>query len=160
MDNNNAPNQPEAPKEPASAPILDVQPPSQSSEPVVPSTPEIATQPDNQLADEPAVTETGAPDPVKRPEITAKHKHGAPVVPIIIALVIAAALAVVTVLAFKSAEKAAAPTTDGTNLTQQESEVTPQSVDDTSAEIDQALNSVDEAADFPESELSDQTLGL
>lgn len=141
MDDNNRSNKPQGT---ASAPVLDVQPSQQNDMPESPS--------------EPAVTETGAPDPVKRPEIAASNKHGAPVVPIIIALVIAAALAVVTILAFKNAEKAAAPTTN--NSTQQEAELTPESVDAATSEIDQSLNEVDEAADFPEDELSDQNLGL
>lgn len=165
MEENN-PNQPQESDQPRTAPMMDVQPPRQGDPPASPNAPStnvITPPPAEQPAEEPnPVTKTGAPDPIKRPEITATHKHSAPIVPIILALVIAAILAVVTILAFKN-NKAAAPTESAestNNLTQQEAPVTPESIDTTTAEIDQTLGELDENSDFPEDELSDQNLNL
>lgn len=86
-----------------------------------------------------------------------KPKHG-PVLVIIIAVIIAAALIGVTVFAYMQsqdtkkdtdhpAEQTTAPATTG-------------DVDNTTKEVDDAVNSVDDAKDMPESDLTDQTLGL
>lgn len=153
MENNNN-DQPQSPKEPVSAPILDVQPSQPSADPVDAD----AAAP----TDATPTTETGAPDPLKRPEIETPKHGNAPIVPIILAIVIAAVLAVVTVLAFKNTKPASSTTQTQTQNQpdQPASAVTPDSVDATSAEIDQVLGNIDEAADFPETELTDEALGL
>lgn len=148
-------NQSQDSNEPTSAPVMDVQ--SEQGNTAA------NTQPETEFTsvETTPVTETGAPDTIKRPELPATHKHGAPIVPIILAIVIAAILAVVTVLAFKSVDPVTPErATQSDDTSQSEAAVTPQSVDQTSAEVDEALNATDEAADFPDAELSDQSLGL
>ncbi len=162
-ENNTSPSQ--ETREPQNTPILDVQPPTPASTPVrsdVPSASNpsvVAPPPDEEQTSSSSTTETSTLDSVKQPVATVPHKHYAPIVPIIVALIIAAILAVITVLSFQNTN-APEPAKNTQTPTQAEAAVTPESIDDTSAEIDQALGGVDESSDFPEDALSDQTLGL
>lgn len=94
------------------------------------------------------------------PNPSSGHKTGAPVAAIIAAVVVAVGLAAVTVYAYISSNDKAANTTDtNQNETSNSPAVTEQDVDETSNEVDGALNSTEET-DFPDSELTDQSLGL
>ncbi len=173
---------PQSPQDqPTTAPIIDVQPPQQDigsgpasqnqadavapsfSSPTEPSSqPASMAEPSEQKkpTDSPGIPQ--APDPVKQPELTAPKKHGAPLLVIGVAIVVAAILAVFTIFAFSKQDKESPKPSAGLNETQQPAveQVTPQTVDNTSREVDEAIQSVDEAADFSEDELSDRALGL
>lgn len=176
MENNDEQNQGQAPAaQPTTAPILDVQPPKQDdiatpppeqetpaqptpSETPQPTTPSIESTPSPTSE---ASANPAAPDPVKQPELMAPKKHGAPVLVIVIALVVAAVLAVFTVLAFTQQDKNAAKKQPANGTAQQSPQaVTPGTVEETSDEVDAAINELDDLADFPEDELSNTSLGL
>lgn len=177
MDNNDEQNQGQAPAaQPTTAPILDVQPPKQGDIATPPPEQETPTQstpsetpqptaPPSESTPSPAseasVNPAAAPDPVKQPELMAPKKHGAPVLVIVIALVVAAVLAVFTVLAFTQQDKNTAKKQPANGTAQQSPQaVTPGTVDETSDEVDAAINELDDLADFPEDELSNTSLGL
>lgn len=168
MDENTPTDQSQNPKEPTSAPIMDVQPVATEDEPATSNTDSVTStesisQPPTESTDKKPLVEEPAPlataDVPKQPE-PAVHKHGVPATAVIVAIVIAAVLALVTIMAFKNAEKAVAPVNNTSVETQQEEPATPESIDETTTEIDQALEGADEAADFPDEEISDETLGL
>lgn len=97
-------------------------------------------------------------DPVKPSQ---DRSTRAPVFAIVAAIIVGGALVAVTVFAFKNSVKEGTP---AATTTQQESTVpaaaTTTDIDQTSAEIDKSLKSLDDTADFPDDELSDTTLGL
>lgn len=177
MDGNNnqssQQNSGQTPQDPGTAPILDVQPPKQenvvapppaqdqpANESQVPVSTDVAKSTSDSVENTTAET-TVAPNPVHRPELTASQKHKTPVLIIVIAILIAAALAVFTILAFTQQDKTTVKQQPANGTAQQSAEsVTPESVDQTAGEVDSALNDLDAASDFPENELSDSNLGL
>jgi multisubunit Na+/H+ antiporter MnhC subunit len=92
------------------------------------------------------------------PAMPPAHKGSAPIAVIIAAIVIAIGLVGVTVYAYMQSQDKDEKT--DTSQTQQTTpEVTGEDVDQTTADVDEALGATEEA-DFPEAELTDQTLGL
>lgn len=94
------------------------------------------------------------------PAAPSGHKASGPLFAIIAAVLVAVGLAAVTVYAYiNSTEK----DKKGIDNSQQESTKTPavtsQDVDNASNDVDDALNSTEDT-DFPDSELTDQSLGL
>ncbi len=164
MEENN-PNRPQTPDESRTAPVIDMhmpespEPPVAEDAPGAPSPSVVAPLPVDQPSSPSLPGEGAARAPVDQHKPAATPKHSAPITPIIIALVVAAILAVVTVITFKNTSAPESSENTQTS-TQVESAVTPESIDATSTEIDQTLDGVDESSDFPEDELSDQTLGL
>jgi hypothetical protein len=146
---------------PASVPPETPQP---SNDPIAPPENEsIAKPPESEPVDAPAHTpdeHTDETHPLLAAHATKKHS---PVVPIVVAGIIALALIAVTVFAFLKTKETTTPDGDDhTSPTHQEtsSAATTQDIDDANKEIDQTLTAVDEAKDFPEADLSDQSLGL
>ncbi len=91
------------------------------------------------------------PKPVK--------KHGPPIFAVLVAIIITLALLGVAVYAYmKSKNKDTSPTT--TTTTPAVNSVSPQDIDATSTAIDSNLQKVDEAKDFPTTDLSDSSLSL
>jgi uncharacterized protein HemX len=103
-------------------------------------------------------------DDYPQPPPHIEHKSHPPIVAIIVAVVIALALVGVTVFAYMSSKNDTKHEGDDHEMTEQQSSqqsaATTTDVDDTSKEVDSTLGSVDENKDFPESELTDQALGL
>lgn len=95
-----------------------------------------------------------------------EHKpphHGMPVLAIIIATLLAIVLAGLVVYAYTQNQDGDIDRNDSTKTSQpseEKTEASPTDVDDTNKEIDGALKNADDAADFPETELSDTSLGL
>lgn len=109
------------------------------------------------LAAEPEVPDTNQPQKSQKP----KKEKGprAPIGAIIMAIIVAGALAGVTVFAYMRSNSTS--TDKGTeNQDSANSEVQSSDVDDVTSEIDKSLNGLDDSKDFQESELSDTTLGL
>lgn len=105
--------------------------------------------------DEASTAAEAAPAPIQ-PVV---HKSGAPVFAIIAAVLVAIGLAAITVYAYMETQKDNKPATTQTNTQEDDAAADSQAVDDTSKEIDKALEASDEA-DFPEDELTDQNLNL
>ncbi len=103
------------------------------------------------------------PDPSNPMAITntlpaVKKKGSAPTIVIIVAVVIALGLcALVISIYFKS--KGDTKKTANSN-TSQRATVSPEEVDQALSDTDTALSQLDDSKDFPDSELTDQTLGL
>ncbi len=92
----------------------------------------------------------------------ASHRRS-PKVVIVLAVVIGAALIGLAVFAYMQTRDNTHPAGDnGTHQeeAQTEAQASPADVDNTTKAVDDALSSVDDAQDIPESELTDQTLGL
>ena len=89
------------------------------------------------------------------PPAPQNHNNGAPVLAIIAAVLVAIGLAAVTIYAYIQSQD----TTETTQTVNQAPPVTGEDIDSTEAEVDEALKSTEEA-DFPDSELTDQSLGL
>lgn len=128
-----------------------------------PSVNEPAPAPNNQTPPAPGPDETSpsaaAPEPTHDHH---QHKSGGPIVAIIAAVLVAAGLAVITVYAYmKTIQKDEKPATSQTaeDATRNEKEETGAEIDQTTKDIDGAIESSEEA-DFPEEELSDQNLSL
>lgn len=166
-DRSNNQDQPNRGNEPGTAPIIDVQRPVQGQSAPVAAPEGSGTFTDStdtstaEAATGPGVgnvnpAEAGKPDPVKQPELMPPKKHGKPVMAIILAIMVAAILAVFTVMAFN--KKDSGPSSD--QSASQQEDVTPETVDGTEKEVDESLNAANDAQDFPENELNDETLGL
>ena len=93
----------------------------------------------------------------------AQKKHH-PKMPIVIAAIVALVLAGLAVMAYMNGKHSTKGTGDDHNTTQEHqpsmTPATTQDVDDANKDVDQTTNSVDDAADMPEAELNDQSLGL
>jgi uncharacterized protein HemX len=87
-----------------------------------------------------------------------KHKSGAPIAAIIVAILVALGLVGVTVYAYMQSNKKTPATTTTTQQTTDKA--TTQDVDQASKDVDDSLKSLDANKDFPESDLSDQSLKL
>ena len=90
----------------------------------------------------------------------APHKASAPIAAIVAAILVAIGLAAVTVYAYKKTQNDSKPAITNKNTTQTEVKSTAQEVDQTVKEIDSTLTTTDDAKDFPDSEITDQSLGL
>jgi len=97
------------------------------------------------------------PDPIKTPELM-PPKHGKPIGAIAMAVIIAIGLSALATYTYVKTNQTAQPAT--TNTTVQEQATTTSDVDDTTKALDESVNSVDEAEDFPENDLTDAALGL
>jgi hypothetical protein len=91
----------------------------------------------------------------------AKHKSGKPVFVILIAVLVALGLAGVAVYAYMQSNDTKSPSTSKSESTSQPAApATSTDVDDAAKDVDEAISSVDDTKDMPESDLTDQTLGL
>ena len=94
------------------------------------------------------------------------NKKLAAIVTVIVALVLAGTAVYVYLSANNNTENSpaeSAGTDESSNATAPEQDLTPATVEDidqTASEVDQAVNALDEASDFAEDDLSDETLGL
>lgn len=162
---------PEAQAEPVPSPVEPAQPATPPVDSV--ATPEDNPEPTPKPTPEPTVSDApvAAPEPVPSaaPEHSllsaqASHKSDKPIAVIIVAVLVAMSLIAVTVFAYMKTQNDTHPeanhTTTSPGGTHQQAAVTPNDVDTTSKEVDQTLSSLDDAKDFPDTELSDQALGL
>lgn len=174
--NNNEQNSANGPN----APVMDIQPPT--PKPQDDSTPSLATEPTASPEVSPTNTATSdvtspepAPDPIADASSGANYltpethptqavaptpkKHGAPKAAVAIAIIIALVLAGVTVFAYLKTKN---NTPAGNQQTQESTEapVTTQEVDDTSSEVEEAIDATNDAADLDSNEVSDTNLGL
>lgn len=100
------------------------------------------------------------PDPVQVPELN-KPKRGAPVITIVVAIIVALGLAGLAVFAYmKTNETKKTPESNQPVSPAAAENVTTQDVEEVDSQTEADLNSVDEATDFPETDLSDQSLEL
>lgn len=108
----------------------------------------------------PAGVEPDHPEPlVAEPTVDNIHHHKLPVVAIVIATVVALGLGTVAFLAYNNSKEEG--TLNNSQTTQEGTPaVTTTDVDSTNKDIDDNINQLDENADFNESELSDDSLGL
>lgn len=88
------------------------------------------------------------------------HKASAPIAAIVAAVLVAIGLAAVTVYAYQKTQNDSKATITNKNTTQTEVKSTAKEVDQTVKEIDDTLTTTDDAKDFPDSEITDQSLGL
>lgn len=137
-------------KTPTDTPLIptveaDGDPPVNNQDNPVESTPSLPEQPANE-----------APAPQMPP---APHKASAPVAAIVAAILVAIGLAAVTVYAYQKTQNDSKAAKTNTS-TQTELKSTAKEVDQTAKEIDSTLTTTDDAKDFPESEITDQSLGL
>jgi uncharacterized protein HemX len=114
----------------------------------------------------PAVDQPAAPhDPHQQMLAAHASKKGAPVVVIVVAIIIALGMAGLTVFAFMKTKDSTKPSGDQSHQEMSSSDnsatkaATTADVDEASKAVDSAIAS-DEATNLPESDLSDQTLGL
>ena len=152
---------------PKPTPVMDIQPPQAQSVKAAPTEPEVVaeastsaeptTQPPEGTADQPEAK------PLVAQVTAATAKRKAPIATIVVAVVVAVALAAVSVVAFMQTDKKQATTSGNTPATTQETAkpaVTTSDVDAATKEIDDSLNSANDAADFDTKSLSDTSLEL
>lgn len=101
------------------------------------------------------------PSNLPAPAAPSGRKAAAPLGVIIAAVLIALGLIAVTVYAYLQSQEKSSKSTESsqTDTTKTTPAVTGTDVDEASGEVDKALNSSEET-DFPDSELTDQSLGL
>lgn len=87
------------------------------------------------------------------------HKSGAPILAIVTAVLVSIGLAGVTVYAYMQAQKDNKPAASQTTTEDNSAAESSQEIEDTSKDIDKALEASEET-DFPEGELSDESLDL
>jgi len=139
--------------EPSTPPPAESEPPH---EPTPPSTGEPQTPPA-----EPAATPV--PQTPDSHHLLAAHagKKRGPTLAIILAVGIALALAGVAAYAYMQSNKTKPEDHTNHAATQPEAEVTPDAeIDSLTSEIDQLPTTVDDSKDLPESDLTDQSLGI
>lgn len=90
----------------------------------------------------------------------AKKKNGAPKVAVLVAIVVALLLSAAAVFAYLKTKDNTPETPATVNQTNQPSAATSADIDEASKEVEDAINSNGSDKDLPESELSEQTLGL
>ncbi len=171
--------------------VMDIQPTPAASSVITPTTaiasPELVVpaapveeQPVAQTEVAPAPTTDAPTEPVVAPDdATSSHNeqssevpaplaaqaspaHKKPILPVIIAVLIAAALIGVAVFAYMQQNKKPAASTGGnsTGQTEAPAKATGADVDSTNKAIDDNLGTTNDAADFDDNTLSDTTLGL
>lgn len=170
MDNQNAENQN------GENQIVDVTPAPASEAEQPQAAPEVTEAPASEAAPEPEAQSTGAdtaatpvkpdaqPEPPKdgnlpAPAVPAGHKAGGPIAAVIAAIVVAVGLAAVTVYAYFKTQNDNKPSTSETAPAAQAEPSAADEVDDTTKEVDQAIEDAD-GSEFDEAELSDESLGL
>lgn len=105
---------------------------------------------------------TAPPSPEEtKPEPPKSHKSRAPKIVIAVAVIIALGLAAAATVAYLQSREETEPLQES-DASQQETvqPATTDDVDETTKSVDEALNETDTAQEFPEEDLSDQTLGL
>ena len=151
----------EAPTRPAPSPESPVSPPPSGETSENPEAGMATDQPAN--SENSVKTEPGQENVAPQPKtVTAPRKHN-PTMQIILALVVGLALAALSVYAYNATNKkddTSATNSNSSVASADDSQATASAIDETTAEIDQALNQLDAAKDFPDSDLSDETLSL
>lgn len=152
------------PEPPVSTPPVET-PPAPAPTPVMP--PEHT---DSKAGDLYPPASTPADVPPSEPAGEQHHNHdapelpkhsGTPVVAVVIAIVIALALAGLTVFAYLKTRNTSPDTnTTTTQPSTTASKATTKDVDNTSKDMDTALSSVDDTKDFAATDISDTALGL
>ncbi len=99
------------------------------------------------------------PNPMAIPPAPVHKKSGAPKAAIVVAIVIALALAGLTVFAYLKTQNGADSKTPSTS-TDSSQKATTDDVDQATKAIDDSANSTNDTTDFPANELSDQSLNL
>lgn len=142
-----------------------IQPSVRQPAPVAPVAPAIATPaplPVPQVFErpepiEPIIESTPIPEVKSDHLIEPKsHKVGAPIAAIVVAILVSAGLVALTFFAYKHHTQAAKPT-DANSLKETSDS---QAIQKDSEDIDKAINDLDDATDFNETDLSDQSLQL
>lgn len=125
------------------------------------SIPGPASQNSEQQAQPESSSTSEPPSNLPAPAAPSGHKAAAPLMAIIAAILVALGLAAVTVYAYMKSQDEAPKSTETSQTETQDSvpAATSADVDQASGEVDEALNASEEA-DFPDSELTDQSLGL
>ena len=145
------------------------QPTAVESEPVAEiateeTAPEAAPAPEPVFAEEtqPAQAELTESAPLVAKPAAKAPSHRGPVVPIVVALVVAIGLAVTTVMVYSDQkESPAVKDSSKTPVTAQSGPTAKTTdIDDTNKAIDDNLSTVDDTKDFDDNSLSDTTLGL
>ncbi len=121
----------------------------ESEAPVGDATPTKGTEPDPK-------SEPGNDNPMAIPPAPAGTHKGAPKAAIVVAVIIALALAALTVFAYMKTKNDSKQSVND----RASSSVTASDVDQASKDLDTSLNKADDTKDFPESDLTDQNLGL
>lgn len=99
----------------------------------------------------------------EQPQLPPKAQHKAPLIAIFVAMAIClvlTGLVVFTYIKSKNDTKTGTTTSSNSTTTVEKPQASPDDIDQTSAEIDETLSSVNDDADFAASALSDQALGL
>lgn len=141
---------PVPPSRPAAvnAPMTPVAPPTNSA----PTSAEpLQSAPQDSAATEPEQ----APD--RQPFAAPKPAKNTPIIPIVIAIVVATCLIGVTLFVFLHSKES---DTSAGSETSQGTAVQPEEVEASSQAVEDELNTLDDAADFSEAEITDETLGL
>ena len=136
--------------------VMDVQSPSNKPNPLDEVTDPLRNG-EEKSTDQP-VSPPGV-DLVGTPELPAKVKHGKPVGAIVMAVVIAVGIAALAAFAYIKTNNTAQPASTQPTTTQQDA-ATPKDVDDANSDVDDSINSTNEAQDFPDNDLTDAALGL
>ena len=132
--------------------------PTPSPEPnLKPSTPEIIAPPEKQTEGLPKHIEEHT-DHLLAAHADAHHKK--PVLAIVVAIIIGLSLIGLTVFAYMQTKDGTKDAGDHGTETHQESGASAADVDDTTKQVDDTLNTVDDTKDMPETDLTDQSLGL
>lgn len=141
---------------------MDIQPAPQQDAPLAPE-PTVSQAPSAEPTDTPlaATTEPSQNTPLAAtPTQASTNSHKAPIGAIVAAIVIAVALAAVSVMAYQNNKDKQSATQQPAATQTQKEDVTASDVDQASKDVDQAMNQTDDTADLNPESLSDTTLGL
>lgn len=140
--------------------------PGRSSRPVMDVRPRSIPEPINRAAETapaPPVSSPAEPQPPALPTerpAALPPKAKAPIFAIITAILVAGALIGLTVFAFLKYQDSPTPSPSPTTTEQADNEATPTDVDQTTEDIDQELNNLNDDQDFDSNAISDETLDL
>jgi len=166
----------EQPTQTKSAPVMDIAPGQQSSQPPAPAAapaetpvaespvqaPPADTAPEDQAV--PATAEPEQATPLVAATSKNTHQHKAPIGVIVVAVLVATALAGVAVLTYLNNDKKETASQQQTPATTQKAEeqpaVTADDVDTASNDLSQSLDEADDATDFDANAVSDTGLNL
>lgn len=141
---------------------------SEQTVPVVPSDP-AQTAPTAEFPEQPAesvTSETTAPvsDHAQADQHLQHHKtSGVPMAAVLVAIIVTLALSGLVIFTFnksKNDTNLGETTSTNSKTTITKPQASPADVDQATSDIDTSLSSLDEAADFSATEISDQSLGL
>ncbi len=136
----------------ATEPVAPEQPPTESP------TADTSKQAENSPSSVASSTDTDNPLAINKAP-TPKKKSGAPIIVIVVATIIALGLcALVISIYFKSKNDTKKTSTNTSQQTA--SKITPDELDQAVKDTDEDLSQLDDTKDFPDGELTDQTLGL